>query len=137
MCTESKTVPNVGKIGGQKLWYIRRHRPVPCPAADCFFPKQMLPGSRSLPGSESLHLPSGSAFTSARCGSCPTRNFAHHGNYCRLHLSSSELSVWQNSGHAVALVQRGHHVSSIAVPSLTDRTQVSESRSPHSQSWVR
>lgn len=78
MCTESKTVPNVGKIRGQKLWYIRRHRPVPCPAADCFFPKQMLPGSRSLPGSESLHLPSGSAFTSARCGHCPTRNFAHH-----------------------------------------------------------
>lgn len=59
--TESKTTPDIGNITEHKLWYTRRHRPATCPAGDHSL-KQLLPSSKRLPGSESLHLPSGLCF---------------------------------------------------------------------------
>lgn len=128
MHTESKMVPDISKIRGHKPWYVRRHQPVTCPVEDHFFLKQALPGSRSLPGSESLHLPSSLCFRRRS----PLWVLPHEGlcspqNYCRLHLSSSELPMWQKSGHEVALVQCGHHVSCAAMPRLMDCTWASES----------
>lgn len=78
-----------------------------------------------------------SAFTGAKRGHCPVRDSARHRNYCQLHPSSLKLSMWQNWGHVVALVQREHHVSCRAMPRLTDCTWASESQSLHSQTWIR
>lgn len=130
---EYEAVPDTDEIRGHKPWNIRRHW-LSCSG---LFLRQMHPGGRRLPGSESLHLPSGLCFCRHKPRALPHQEFRWPRE---LPSTSAELTGAVNAANPRARSGTG----GTCTPGLLHchaqayRPHVaSESQLPHSQSWVR